>query len=391
RPGKVPYEVLKQKIGEMTILEEAARLAINKTIDAVIKEHTGAAIVGQPRVDIVKLAPGNPLGFKVTVAMVPKITLGDYKNAKVKQKKADIKTAEADKLINDLREMKAGEAAVDREVRGNDKVTVDIKMFLDNVPVEGGQGPHTTVLMGKNYIVSGFDEKLIGAKKGETREFSLVYPTDYHMKNLAGKKVEFRVTVEDIFERLLPPLDDQFAAGFGLKTMAQLRENVQKTLGEQQERELAQAAEREMLEKIMAQAKFGDIPEMLVDHEAHNMFHELEHEVTDRGGNFADYLTSIKKSRDQLMLDLLPDAVKRVKISLLIREIAAAEKITVSPEEIEKQIKEMKAYYEQAGQSSPEAKKMAAETGAPGYRGYVANILASRKVIDKLREWNIEQ
>ena len=391
RPGKAPYEIVKGKVGEMTILEEAAHLAIRKTIEAAIKEHAGGEPVGQPKVDIVKLAPGNPLEYKITLALLPEIKLGDYKAAKVKQKKAEFKEEEISGMIENLREMKAWEAAVSRELKSGDKATVDIEMFLDSVPVEGGQGKNTTVLMGKNYIVPGFDDKLLGARPGETREFSLPYPADHHMKNLAGKRVEFRVKVNEVFERQLPALDDFLAADFGLKTIAELRENITKSIKEQKERELSQAAEREMLLKIITASRFGDIPEMLIQHEADNMLHELEHEIADRGGKFEDYLASVKKNREQIMLDMLPDAVKRVKISLLVREIAKTEGIKVTDEEVEKQIKGMKDYYEQAAKTAPDAKDMVKRAETPEYRNYVVNVMSSRKVIDKLREWNVEK
>jgi trigger factor len=278
--------------------------------------------------------------------------------------------------------MRAQELAVDREVKDSDKVLVDIQMFLDNVPVEGGQNRDTAVIIGKDYIVPGFDKQLIGMKKGEIKEFKLPYPKDFHMKNLAGKMVDFKVTIKDIFERKLPEMNDDFAKNFGMKKIEEFKKAMGDSIKKQKEQEQAQIAERAMLEKIIEKTKFGDIPEMLVNSESHNMMHELEDSLAQQGAKLDDYLSSLNKTRDQITLDMLPEAVKRVKISLLIREVANQEKFKADDQEIDDYIKQMKETYK-------DKKDILERIEAPDYRTYAANLLTSRKVIDNLKEWNI--
>lgn len=382
RPGKAPYDIVKQKVGEMGILEEAANIAIRKKIDQVIKENVEKEPVGQPRVDITKLAPENPLEFKIILAMLPEITLGDYKDLKIKQEKAEATEAEVERTLNDLREMRTKEVIVDREVGETDKIIVDIEMFLDKVPVEGGKNKDTAIMMGREYVVPGFDKKLIGAKKGDIREFSLPYPEDFHMKNLAGKMVEFRVGVKEVYERELPELNDELAIAFGLKKLDELKDNLKKSIEAQKSKDLVTKAEREMLEKIIANAKFGDIAEVLIDHESQTMMAELEHNIEEQGGKLEDYLSSIGKGMNEMKLELLPEAVKRVKVSLTIREIAKKENIKVEAKEIEENIEEMKKHYR-------DNKEAMSRITSPQYADYITNVLASRKVVNQLREWNI--
>jgi len=387
RAGQIPYDILKQKIGEMTILEEAGRIAINSTLEKAIKENVASQPVGSPKVDITKLAPDNPFSYKVVLAILPEIKLGDYKGLKIKQKKVDIKDEEVDKILNDMREMRAKEVVTAREIKNTDKVIADIAMFLDKVPLEGGQNKDTAIIIGKNYIVPGFDKKLLGAKKEDVLEFKLEYPKDFHMKNLAGKMVEFKVTIKEVFKRELPELNDEFAVSLGMGKIEELKVNIRKNTLEQKEREVEQFAEKEMLEKLVEKARFGDIPQILIEHEADTMMHELEHTIGQQGAKFEDYLASIKKTRDQLTLDLLPEAVKRVKVSLLIREITEVEKIKVSREELDNYISSMRKHYESI--NTKEAKEFLEKTDSEDYKNYVLNILTSRKVVDKLREWNI--
>ena len=389
RSGNIPYEILKQKIGEMTILEEAARIAIGSKLEELIKDHVDGDPVGQPKVDITKLAPENPLEFKVVLALLPEVTLGKYKDLKIKISKAEVADEDIKKALDEILEMRTKEALVEREVKEGDKVLADLQMFLDNVPIEGGQSKDTVIIMGKNYVVPGFDKHLLGAKKGDVKEFGLPYPKDHHMKNLAGKMVDFKVTIKDVYERIKPELNDDLAKGFGLNSADELKENIKKSIKEQKKKDVDMRAEKEMLESIIAKTKFSDIAEMLVKHEGDKMLAELEQTIAQQGGKFEDYLQSIKKSREQLTLDLLPDAVKRVKTSMMIREVAKREKIKVADEELNKQIEDMKKHYKGAGSSSPDAKQALAQVNTPEYKSYVYNILSSRKVVDKLKEWNI--
>jgi len=382
RPGKAPYEVLKNTIGEMSILEEGARIAIDKTLDKVIKENVVGQIVGQPQVNIIKLAPENPMEYKMVLTMLPEVKLGDYKDLKIKQAKPEVKDEEAEKLISELREMRASEVISEAEIKDGDRVITDIGIFIDKVPVEGGQGKGAGVIIGKNYVLPGFDKKIIGAKKGDVREFSLPYPADYHDKNLAGKMAEFKVTIKEVYSRVLPEVNEDMAKGFGLKSVEELKSNIKKSLLAEKEQKEAQASEAAMLDKIISASKFGDIPEILIKHEAEVMISELEYNVKQQGAKFEDYLMHLKKTREQIMLDLMPDAVKRVKVSLIIREIGNAEKITVSHEDVHEALDDILKQYQGN-------KEIEDRINGHAYHDYVENNLTGKKVVEKLREWNI--
>jgi trigger factor len=382
RPGKVPFDVLKQKIGEMTILEEAAHIAIMKTVDEIVdKEAMGRQPIGQPNVSITKLAPGNPLEYKVVVSLLPSIALGEYKNLNLKPEIAKIETKELDRALNDLREMRAAEKIVEREVQDSDKVIATVHMFLDKVPLEDGHHHDLAILMGKNYFVPGFDKNILGMKKGEERKFSLPYPDDHHQKNLAGKMVEFTAVVKEVYERVLPELNDEFASFFRLKDMDELRKNLEESLLHEKSHNIDLKNESELISKISDKTKFGDFPDVIIESESKSLMMELEQSVVKQGGKFADYLSHLKKTKEELMLELMPNAVKRVKAALIIREIAVIEKIQPTEKEINEKIDELKVQY--AG--NQEVLKMLEEKG---YTTYLSNILTNEKVLAKLKDWN---
>jgi len=384
RPGHIPMDVLKQKIGEMSILEEAAMIAVNKTIGLVIKNNLGDRSVGQPKIDITKLAPNNPLEFKAVITVVPEIKIADYKSAKAKKDTVKIEDKEVERVIEELRDMRVSEKIVDRDAMDTDKVLVNIKMFLDKVPLEGGQNKDVTIIIGKDYVIPGFDKKIIGAKKNDVREFELLYPSDYHIKNIAGKIVEFVVDIKEVYERVVLEINDSFAVSFGLKNLEELKKNIHQTLEQRKNKEVTEKADREIIDQLVEKSRFTDLPEILIQHETDVMLDELRHSVEEQGGSFDDYLVHIGKNLDQLTLEILPNAVKRVKASLIIREIANLENIKVLKEELDDHVVEMKKHYSSNAD-------MLANLQRPEYRSYAANVLNSQKVIDRLREWNIDK
>lgn len=382
RPGKAPIEILKQKVGEMAILEEAAHVAIHKTIDDIVDQNTmGRQAVGQPKVEITKLAPGNPFEYKVVTSIMPTVALGKYKDLKIKPTEGKVEEIDIEKTLKELQEMRVAEVLSEAGAADTDKVLVDIEMFMDKVPVEGGQTKDLAVIIGKNYFVGGFDSELLGAKTGEERTFSLPFPEDHHQKNLAGKMVEFKVKVGSVYKRELPEINDEFAVGFRFKDLADLKKTLSENILADRKNQADTKAELEMLEKIVSDTKFGDLPEAMVESETHFMMHEIEDDLARQGGKMEDYLQHINKTRNELVLDLLPNAVKRVKTALIMKEIGIVEKIEASEKEIDDKIDELKETHKE----NTDLQKMAADRG---YRRYVGNILQNGKVIAKLKEWN---
>ncbi|HNU81762.1 MAG TPA: trigger factor [bacterium] len=382
RPGKAPYERLKQKVGEISILEEAAHIAIRKTIDDVFaKELAGRQPVGQPKVEITKLAPGNPLEYKVTISLLPTVVLGDYKGLNIVKEKPLVSTNDIDKTIKEILEMRAKESLSSESAEEGDKLVLNVSLSLDKVPVEGGQAQDVTVILGKEYMVPGFDDKVRGIKQGEKREFKLLYPETHHQANLAGKMVEFSVTATSIYKREIPALDDELAKAMHFKNVADLKAAIEKNILADRERQADIKAELKMLEIIVDKAKFDDIPEDLLEKEADNMMTELERNVTAQGGNFEDYLKHLKKTPTELRLEILPNAVKRIKTALIIREVGIIEKIEVKQKEVEEKLEELKKMY-------AHDQEVLKQLNSHEYFHHLENMMFNDQVVAQLKSWN---
>lgn len=384
RPGKASYDIVKGRYGEMAILEEALPAIVQKHLVKIVLDEK-LDTIGEPVVNVEKAAPGNEVIFTAKLTLLPKITkLADVRKIKIDTKSADVPEAEIDKVLGELRKMQSTEHDVEREVVAGDKVVVDMDMKIDKVPVEGGQAKNHSIYTSEPYYVPGLNEKLYGMKKGETRLFMLKFPDDHFNKQFAGKEVEFEVSLKGILEIRHPELDDAFAKSVGQPNLAEMRALLRKNLETEARTKEEQRQEIAVIEELIRGSAFEDLPETLLNSEAHKMLHELEHAVEKQGGAFADYLKQIKKTRDDLLLGFAPEAAKRVKTTLLVREIGKRENLEpTDPELVEEQTQLLNMYKEDAATQE----RIRTEEGLE----YIRSVLRNRKVLKFLRETAVKK
>lgn len=379
RKGQAPLDVVKQKVGDMVVFQEAAELAVQKVLPEVIKKES-LHTVGQPQLDIEKLAEENPFIFTAILPLLPKITIGEISKISVEKDKIEVSKEEIEKVVENLRRMRASEVLVEREAKLGDKVEVKFNVYLDKVPIEGGSSNKYPLVLGENTMIPGFEDNVVGMKKDEEKEFELSFPVDYHNKQLAGKKAEFKVKLLATYEIKLPELDDEFIKNIGdFDSKDALYDVIKKNIHEEKEHKVNHKFERDCITNLVEASTFTDIPEVMINRELQTMLHELEHNVSQQGVNFDDYLTNIKKDRKQLTLDLSPDAVKRIKSALVIKELAYQEKVEVTDEDMVRETEIMKGVY----QKDPDIMKKMEQ---PEYREYLKNVIRNKKTLDLLKE-----
>jgi trigger factor len=379
RPGKVPYDILKQRVGEMTIWQEAAEIAISHTFWQAVQEKK-LETIGPPKIAIQKLAPNNPLVYKATVALLPKVKLADYKKLKVKRREVKVKDEEVTKTLKDLQKMHAKETLVDRTIGQGDKAVIDLTLSQDKVPLENGKTKNFSVTVGQDWLVPGFSKNLVGLKKDETKKFQLKFPEKHFDKKLAGKLIDFEVKVNSIYEVSLPEMNDELAQSLGnLKTLEDLQAQIRKNLEDQAKMKEDQRFELEILEKLIQISNFEEIPDVLLENEKEKMLMELETSITGQNLKFEDYLSHIKKTKEQLKKEFAPKAEKRVKTALAIRQIAQQEDIKIDNKTVNQEIEKSLETYK----DKPDVQK---KVRSEAYQNYLRNILATRKVIEYLKK-----
>lgn len=384
RPGKANFELIKQKVGEAEIWQQALEPAVQKTFLKALDEQK-LITVGSPQIDIIKLAPQNPVIYKATINLLPKVELGNYKKIKITKKPVEVKEETIKKALTNLQKMRAKETLVNRKAQKGDKVEIDFETFLDKIPLDHGKNKKFPLVIGETTFIPGFEDQLIGLSENETKSFQLKFPENYHQKNLAGRLVDFKVKMNAVYNLELPPLNDNFAKGLGqFQTIKEVEEKIEENLKTDAERKENQRLEEEIIEKIIDQSKFEEIPDILIDSEAKKMVEELEHNLSHQSLKFEDYLAHLKKTKEDLILDFVPQAIKRVKSAIIIRKVRETENIEVANTEIEDEIQKTLEAYD----NDSEIKKNITQ---PAYRDYLRNILAARKVMDYLKSVMVKE
>lgn len=385
RPGKASYDDVKRAFGEMAIWESALeRLVRAVFVKAILQEQIET--VGSPEIAVQKLAPGSNIEFTATVNTMPYATnLADYTKMSVEWKGRPVTDTDLEKTIDDLRKMRRNEVATDEAATMDDMIVANLNIREGNVPIEGGQSTNYRVYLNEQNYIPGFAEKVVGMKKGDKREFDLAFPADHYNKALAGKTVTFEVEATDVFRLDIPAADDAFAKSAGLENMEKLRELLKTNLQQEADQKADEAAEIELLEKIVKASKFSEVPDLLVNEEVRRMMAELEHALEEQGGNMKDYLASIKKTESELKLDFVTRALERIHTAVIIKEVGKKENITVSDEEVDAEIDTILAGIKPSDTETRE------RVTTPEYRDYVAIQMRNQKIIVFLKKTNIKK
>lgn len=379
RAGHAGYEVVKNRVGEMKMYEAALEPAVRATLFEAFAKND-LETVGSPKIEVVKLAPGNDLVYTAEVARMPAVTkLADWRKLSVKAQAKPVEEKEVDLVIKDLSRMQTREvrASGGIAVSDKDKAVMAMNMKKGGVPLEGGQSPNHAVYMAEEYYVPGFKERLMGMKEGENKSFSLRFPEEHVSKMLAGADVEFDVTLNELYHLEAPAIDDEFAKSMGQADVATLRGRIRENIQAERMEEEGRRQEREALELVAKESRFDDIPDLLVNEEIMKMLGELERNVTSQGLDFDKYLSSIKKSVAALKLEFAGQALTRVKVAIVVKEVAKLEKVAVAEKEIDDELDHLAENVEDA-----EAKK---RMYSPQYREYVGTVLRNRKVIGLMK------
>jgi len=378
RAGKAPYEIVKQHVGEMAILESALDEILKHFYFEIIKSENLEPI-SYPKIDIEKMAVDNPLVFKVLINLLPKIKLGDIEKISIKKEKIEATKEELKKAIDTLRENQVKEVIKDDIIKSGDRADVDFKVSIDGVGIDGGSETNYPLIIGRGQMIPGFEEQLVGKKKGEEIKFQLRFPKEYGNKMVANKLADFEITVKEVYERQLPETNDAWAKeSFGIDTIKELEEKIKEIYLAEKERDADQKIEIEMMEKLIESSEIGEFGEEVVKEETKKMIEEFKHSMSHQGVKLEDYLLSMNKKIEDIEKEFEPQAIKRLNSSLIIREIISSQKFEATKEEMEAELQKIMEMYGH----KPEAKKI---IDSKENKEHVENSIINKKAVDYLR------
>lgn len=378
RQGKAPLTVVEKQLDQNQLQVSVINHAINDFYSKAVEDEKLRAL-NQPEVEVGKFVPYTELEFTAEFEVMPEIKLGDYTKIKKTKPKVTVTAKEVDEVLENLLKRSGIKKDSAKPAKNGDDVVIDFEgEDKDGKKVAGASGKDYPLSLGSKTFIPGFEEGLIGVKKGDKKKLPLTFPKDYHAENLAGSKITFSVTVKEVKSVTLPKLDDAFAATVGpFKTLAELKKDVKNQLTQQKETEATNKLKDEIVEELVKKSKLT-LPEILVNDQVAMLEHDFNQNLTYRGITKQEYLKQegFKDEDEWKEKELFPQAQRRVSVGMVLAETAEKEGLTVTEEELASRIELYKQQYQQS----------AAQFDQPEMKREVVSRILTEKTVDRLTE-----
>lgn len=346
RKGKAPRAIIEKMYGSGVFYEDAANIIIPDAYEKAAEESK-LDIVSRPEIDVIQIEKGKSFIFTAEVAVKPEVTLGQYKGIEVEKKSAEVTEEEINAELNKVREQNSRTITVDdRAVQSGDIAVIDYEGFVDGTPFEGGKGENYSLTIGSHSFIDTFEDQLIGKSIGEEVEVNVTFPAEYHAAELANKPALFKVAIKEIKVKELPELDDDFAQDVSeFDTLTDYQEDIKKHILEKKEKDVKRAKEDAVVEKIIENATM-EIPDAMIETQTRQMADEFAQRLQMQGLTVEQYFQFTGMNVQKLLEEMKPQALQRIKTRLVLEAIVKAENITISDEDLEKEIADMASSYQ---------------------------------------------
>ena len=379
RQGKAPMKMVKSRVGKAAILEEATDVVLKKSYAAILLDNN-IQPVGQPQVQIDVLTE-DVLKVTVTAPVAPEVTLGQYKGLEVKKGTVKVTKKEIEAELANYQNQFA-ELIIKEEgtVENGDTAVIDFEGFKDGVAFEGGKAENHSLEIGSGSFIPGFEEQVIGMKVGEEKEINVTFPEEYQSAELAGQEAVFKVKVHEIKTKVLPDIDDELAKDVnidGIETLADLETYTKEQIKNKKQTEVESKFSDDIFNAVIENTPL-EVPEAMIETETQTMLREVEQNLSQQGLNMELFQQLTGKTMEDMKTEMSEQAEKRVKFNLILAEIAKAENIEISDEEVDDEIKEIATYY---GREFDEVK-----TIFEAQMGQIKSDLATRKAVQLIKD-----
>ena len=344
RKGKAPRNIVEQNIGEERIKHEALENALPRIFSQVIKEND-FDVVAQPYVESYDFKIGEDLKIVAKLELRPEVTLGQYKGLTIDVDAYKTEEDALQKSIDGLLQQHATTLVVtDRKTKDTDTIVFDFDGYSNGEKIEHGDAKNYTLDLAHSSFIPGFAEQLVDRPLGEEFEINVKFPEEYHEKKLAGQPATFKCKINEIKEKVLPELTDEFAQKVGpFKSVDELKADIQKYLDTQKADIDRTNSEKAIFEKVTSEAKV-EIQQSMIDREADQLVAEYKQKLEMQGFTWEQAVEA--QGYDEIMNSLKEDAAVRVKNSLVIDKIAKEENITVSQADFGAKLSELSQMYQ---------------------------------------------
>ena len=342
RPGKAPRKMIESMYGAEVFYEEAVNILLPDAYEDAVKEQE-LKVVGYPEVELESCGKDGVV-FKCTVAVYPEVTLGQYKGLEAPKAEVNVTDEDVENRLNEMADRNSRLVSVEREIQKGDTADIDFEGFDNGVAFDGGKGENFDLEIGSGSFVPGFEDQLIGMKAGEEKDIDITFPENY-TPELAGKPVVFHVKVNEVKVKELPAIDDEFAKDVSeFDTLKELKADIKKKMTDERTVAAQRAFEDVLMTKVAEGIK-AEIPDEMIEMQAHQMLEGFKQQLASQGIPFEQYTKMTGMNEEQIIMDAKEPATNQVRMDLAIRAIIKAEGLEVTDEEVENEIKSLAEKY----------------------------------------------
>ena len=345
RKGKAPRMVIEAAYGKHVFFEDA----IEEMFSDIYKECVltqDMKPVGRPSVSKLDIADDDSVTMVIDTDLYPEVTLGQYKGLEVEKAEAAVDASEIDAEIDRMANNIARISTVDRAAKDGDTAVIDFEGFKDGEAFDGGKGEAYELKLGSGSFIPGFEEQVVGMSAGEEKDINVTFPENYHVKELAGAPVVFKVKVHEVKETVVPEKDDEFVKDVSeFDTMDELRADIEKKILNEKQAGIDRAFENAAIEKAVANMTV-EIPDSMVEEELDHELERMDYELRSQGASLEAYANMMGGNLDNIRNSLRPGALNTVKTNVMLDAVVDAEKIEVSDEECEEEYKKLAESYQ---------------------------------------------
>jgi trigger factor len=344
RKGSVTKELYIKKFGIESLYMDAVDIALPILYDKLLSDKNTITPASSPAVDIKHICE-DCLDVEFTIVSAPEVKLGKYTNLKINKDKAEITDHDIDHEIEHLREQFTELKLIEENdsIKNGHVVQLDFEGLIDNKPFDGGKAENYSLTIGSNTFIPGFEDALIGMKINEKKDIKLKFPENYHAADLKNKDVIFKVKINDIKEKILPEINDDFFKDLGIEgidTLDKLKVEIKANLEVQKDKTIEDEYTIKCLDEAVKNAKF-DIPEEMTNDEIERMIKTFSNQLSMQGMNLDKYLEFTNSKLEDLKGQMKDEANKRISYRLIIDAVAKKENIEVTDKEIDEEIEIM--------------------------------------------------
>lgn len=384
RKGKAPRNIIEMHYGKEAVKQEAFELVANQCYTEALEQEK-LIPVSDPKVEDSVFEENKDMELTIKVTLKPEVKLGDYKELHVEKEAVEVTDEAVEEQVQGLRSRHAKmvEAEEGAVIEKGDFAIIDFAGTVDGEPFSGGEGKGYPLEVGSNSFIPGFEDQLVGLKKGDSTDVDVTFPEEYFVKELAGKQAIFKVNVQDVKRKELPELTDEYvAANSDCKTVEELRASYKERMQKAAENNAQIAYEKSLIDLAVANAEF-EVPEIMIEDRVTQMIDEMRMSLEARKLTLEQYMQYSGIDMKQLRERQHDAAVENVKTDLVLDAIAKAENIQVSMEDVDS---ELSAIASQHGATLEDVKKIIKSNGTMGL--LLANILrrkAAHVIIDSAK------